>query len=148
MTNLKTILRRVGFCALMIGLSMVHPKNLSANTDAGALHAVMALVDRWQPLLDGAFGLLGTAGDAAKAVRALETLCGYGQAIHAEAAAVRCAWPQLRRIYLLPSLAPFFARIAPHVARYTAALDLAEKRFAQSPSVLAAAQRVRRLAGR
>ena len=129
-------------------LAIVPQKNLSANPDAGALAALMQVVDRWQPVLDGGFAVLATATDAGVATRALETLYGYGLAIHGEAAALRRAWPQLRRIYALPGLVPFFTRIAPSVGRYTAILGEVQKRFAGQQAVQAALGRVRGLAGR
>jgi len=129
-------------------LAIVPQKNLSANPDGGALAAVMQVVDRWQPVLDGGFGALAAATDAGVATRALEALYGYGLAIHGEAAALRRAWPQLRRIYALPGLVPFFTRIAPAVGRYTAILDQVEKRFAGQQGVQVALGRVRGLAGR
>lgn len=136
--------------ACFLLLNAVPQQELSASAGAthGALAAVMSVVDRWQPVLDGVFGALAVAQEPGAAMRALDALHGYGLALHGEAAALRLAWPELRRIYALPGLAPFFSRIAPHVGRYTAILGQTEKRFAGHQGVQAALGRVRRLAGR
>ncbi len=134
--------------ACIVLLSAVPQQELLANEDAGALAALLAVVDRWQPVLDGGFGALAVAADAGAAVQALGTLHGYGLAIHAEAAALRRAWPRLRRMLLIPAFGPFFTRVAPFVGRYTTILDATSKRFASNPGVTAALARVRGLAGR
>lgn len=136
--------------ACLVLLNAVPEQELSASAGAthGALAAVMSVVDRWQPVLDGGFGALAVAQEPGAAIRALDVLHGYGLALHGEAAALRRAWPELRRIYALPGLAPFFSRIAPHVGRYSAILGQTEKRFAGHQGVQDALGRVRRLAGR
>lgn len=143
-------MKKIGSSLVLALLCVLCPLALVAAASSGTAAAgeVVALVDRWQPVLDVAFANLSAAATPAVAVVALDALSGHGLALRAEVLQLLGRWPELRRAQKIPGLYPVFARVWSAAGRYDGIVRAASARHGETPAVAERIRRLRSLAGR